>query len=71
MTNQEKRKLNATIDYELTKIIDNHTKTQEEYHYAWLCALQIVTNALYEYDEENDPCNFGDDVDLFICDTNE
>ncbi len=71
MKEEEKRKLNSIIDYELTKIICNNTKTSQEYRYAWLCALQIVTNALLEYNEENDPYNFGDDIDLFICDTNE
>lgn len=46
MTNEEKRRLNAIIDYELTKVLDNNTQTQEEYYYALLCALQIITNTL-------------------------
>jgi hypothetical protein len=30
---------------------------------------QIIT--ILDDDYEEDPCNFGDDIDLFICDTNE
>lgn len=46
MTKEEKRKLSAIIDYELTKVLNNNTRTQEEYNYALHYALHLITITL-------------------------